>query len=30
MLNNILAIALVVATFKALDMERKYIDRKDD
>ena len=30
MLNNILAIGLVIATFKFLNMERKYIDKKDD
>ena len=29
MLNNIIAIVLVVAMFKFLDMERKYIDNKD-
>jgi len=30
MLNNIMAIALLIIMFKALDMERKYVDSKDD
>lgn len=29
-MNNIMAIILVMSMFKALDMERKYIDNKED